>query len=172
MILKAFREKSNQKFINKVLDSKNTAISANKIESVGVIIDANEFSDAEVFKNFFHDLGIQLPKIQIIVFVEDDKKTERLWGNYFSKKDFGWGGKIKHPELQTFLNTEFDALLGFYKNDTLELKMVTAGSKANFKIGLSGVDDRLFDFIMDVGIKDLEVFKTELKKYLTILKKI
>ncbi|MEO8772816.1 MAG: hypothetical protein ABI263_04405 [Gelidibacter sp.] len=172
MILKAFREKSNQKFINKLLRSKNVAVSNKKIESVGVIIDATEFSDVEVFKTFFNELGVQLPKIQIIVFVEDEKKTERLWGNYFSKNDFGWRGSVKHTELQRFLKTEFDALVGFYKGDTLELKMVTAASKANFKIGLSDVDDRLFDFILDVGTKDLDVFKSELKKYLTILKKI
>lgn len=172
MILKAFKEKSNQKFLNKLLSSKNAAISNKKIESIGVIIDATEFSDAEVFKNLFHELGVQLPKIKIVVFVEDEKKTERLWGNYFSKKDFGWRGSIKHAELKTFLDAEFDALLGFYKTDALELKMATALSKANFKIGLSGIDDRLFDFILDVGIKDFEVFKIELKKYLTILNKI
>lgn len=172
MILKAFREKSNQKFIDKLLDSRNVAISTKKIESVGVIIDANEFSDAESFKIFFNELGVQLPKIQIIVFVADEKKTDRLWDNYFSKNDFGWNGSIKHDELQTFLDTEFDALVSFYKGDALELKMLTAASKANFKIGLSNVDDRLFDFILDVGTQDLSVFKTELKKYLTILKKI
>ncbi|WP_027126693.1 DUF6913 domain-containing protein [Gelidibacter mesophilus] len=172
MILHAFKEKSNQKFINKLLNSKNAVIRSKKLESVGVVIDASEFSDAEAIKNFFHDLGIQLPKVKIIVFVEDEKKTERLWGNYFSKKDFGWRGHIKHAELKTFLDTEFDALVGFFKKDALELKMVTAASKANFKIGLSGVDDRLFDFILDVNTQDFDVFKAELKKYLTILNKI
>lgn len=172
MIFKAFKEKSNQKFLQRRLSSKNPAISNKKIESIGVIIDGAEFSDAEVFKNFFHDLGVQLPKIKIVVFVEDEKKTERLWGNYFSKKDFGWNGTVKHVELKMFLDTEFDALVGFYKNDALELKLATALSKANFKIGLSGVDDNLFDFIMDLEVKDLDVFKTELKKYLTILNKI
>lgn len=172
MILKAFKEKSNQKFITRLLNSKNVPINSKKIKSVGVIIDAREFSDVEGIKQFFNGLGIQLPNIQIIVFVEDDKKTERLWGNYFSKKDFGWKGSIKHAELQTFLNREFDALVGFFKNDLLELKIATAVSKANFKIGLSGVDDRLFDFILDVDIKDFSIFKTELKKYLTILNKI
>ena len=62
--------------------------------------------------------------------------------------------------------------MSFYKGQALELKMVTAASKANFKIGLSGVDDRLHDFILDVTTKDFSVFKTELKKYLTILKKV
>ncbi|OBX26259.1 hypothetical protein LX77_01859 [Gelidibacter algens] len=172
MILEAFKEKSNQKFINKLLNSKNVAISNRKLESVGVIIDASEFSDAEAFKHFFNELGVQLPKIKIIVFVEDEKKTEKLWGNFFSKKDFGWRGAIKHAELKMFLDTEFDALVSFHKNDALELKMAAAVSKANFKIGLSNVDDRLYDFILDVTTKDFDVFKTELKKYLTILNKI
>ena len=172
MILKAFREKSNQKYINKLLNSKSVAVSNKRIESVGVIIDSGEFSDVETLKHFFNELGIQLPKIKIIVFVEEEKKTERLWGNYFSKRDFGWRGSIKHVELQTFLNTEFDALVSFYKGNTLELKMATAASKANFKIGLSGVDDRLFDFILDVSTEDFDVFKAELKKYLTILNKL
>ena len=172
MILKAFREKSNQKFIKKLLSSITAAVSSKKIESVGVIIDSSDFSDAEAFKVYFNELGVQLPRIKIIVFVEDEKKTERLWGNYFSKNDFGWRGSVKHVELQTFIDTEFDALVSFYKSEALELKMVTAASKANFKIGLSGVDDRLFDFILDVSTKDFGVFKTELKKYLTILKKI
>ena len=172
MILKAFRDKSNQKFINRLLSSKNVANSNGKIESVGVIIDASQFSDLEAFKIFFNELGVQLPKIQIIVFVADEKKTERLWGNHFSKNDFGWNGSIKQVEIQTFIDTEFDALVAFYKGDDLELKLVTAASKSNFKIGLSDVDDRLFDFILDVITKDFEMFKTELKKYLTILKKI
>lgn len=172
MILKAFREKSIQKFTNRLLNSKNVAISNKKLESVGVIIDAREFADAEGFKHFFNKLGIRLPKIKIIIFVEDEKKTERLWGNYFSKKDFGWYGAIKHAELKMFLETEFDALVSYYKNDDLELKMATAVSKANFKIGLSDVDDRLYDFILDVGTNQFEVFQTELKKYLTILNKI
>lgn len=172
MILKAFKEKSNQKFVRRLLNSKVSAVNTKKLESVGVIIDAAQFSEGDAFKDFIHDLGVPLPKIKIIVFVEDEKKAERLWGNYFSKKDFGWAGKIKHVELQTFLDTEFDALIGYYKNPSLELKLVTAASKANFKIGLSNVDDRLFDFILDVDLMEFEVFKIELKKYLNILNKI
>lgn len=172
MILKAFRTKSIQKYTNRLLNSKNVAISDKKLESVGVILDAREFSDAEAFKNYFNELGVQLPKIKIIIFVEDEKKTEKLWGNYFSKKDFGWNGGIKHAELQSFLDTKFDALISFYNNDALELKLTTAVSKANFKIGLSNVDDRLYDFILDVTTHQFDLFKTELQKYLTILNKI
>lgn len=172
MILKAFKEKSNQKFLQRLLSSTNTAVSRKKIETLGIIIDSAEFSDAELLNGFFCDLGIELPKIKTVIFVQDENINERLWGNYFSKKDFGWGGSIKHAELQMFLNTEFDALVSLYKNDFIELKLATALSKANFKIGLSGVDDQLFDLILDLNVKDFDIFKTELKKYLTILNKI
>lgn len=172
MILKAFKENSHQKFVNRLLRIKSTAVSKKKLDSVGVVIDAALFSHGDAFKDFIHELGVPLPKIKIIVFVEDEKKTERLWGNYFTKNDFGWKGHIKHVELQNFLDTEFDALISFHKNPVLELALVTAASKANFKIGLSGVDDRLYDLIIDVDVHAFEVFKIELKKYLTILKKI
>lgn len=66
MILKAFRENSNQKFINKLLNSKSAAVSAKKIESVGVVVDANEFADVDAFKHFFNSLGIQLPKSPLL----------------------------------------------------------------------------------------------------------
>ncbi|MBJ7881697.1 DUF6913 domain-containing protein [Gelidibacter salicanalis] len=172
MILKAFREKSIRKLTNSLLNSQNVAISNERLESVGVIIDVREFSDAEAFKYFFNELGVKLPKIKIIMFAEDIKKTEKPWDNDFGKKDFGWNGTVKHPELKAFLEMEFDLLVCFFKNDALELKMATALSKANFKIGLSDVDDRLYDLILDVNTNQFGVFKLELQKYLTILNKI
>lgn len=172
MILKAFKENSNQKYLERQMASRPSITANRKIETVGIILNAAEFSDADGLKNFFHELGLQLPKITVVLYVEEEKKGERLWGNYFSKKDIGWRGKIKHPELQSFVDTPFDALLGFYQKDLRELKLITASSKAEFKIGLAGVDNRLYDLIFDLAIQDVDLFKSELKKYLTILKKI
>ncbi|TXE07666.1 hypothetical protein ES711_09460 [Gelidibacter salicanalis] len=172
MILKAFREKSIQKYTNGLLNSKTVAVRDNKLESVGVIVDGSEFSNVEAFKTYFNDLGVPLSNIKIIIFAGGNKKTDKLSDNYFSKKDFGWNGCVKRVELQLFIDTPFDALICFYKNEALELKLATAASKANFKIGLSKVDDRLYDFILDVNTDQFEVFKSELKKYLIILNKI
>ena len=44
--------------------------------------------------------------------------------------------------------------------------------KANFKIGLSNTDQRLYDLIIDVKPDQFGVFKEELKKYLTVLNKL
>ena len=137
-----------------------------------LFLNRNEFNDFEVFRDFAKDLKVNPNKIKIIAFTEDDKDVETSRELLFSKKQIGWHAKIKNPELEDFLNMEFDALLCFYNEDKIELNLVTALSKANFKIGISSYDKRFFDFIIETKSKNFDVFKKELIKYLNILNKI
>ena len=172
MILKAFKEKSNQNYINKLLSARKAAVDSRKISSIGVILNVNEFKDFEAFRTYLKMLGIKSNKIKIIAFTEDEKDQGYHWETYFSPKDFGWKGKINNVELQTFIDTEFDALISFYKVDAVELNSITAQSNANFKIGLSNKDQRLYDLIIEVKPSDFSLFKNELIKYLTVLNKL
>lgn len=172
MIFSAFKEKSNQKYINRLLNSRASRVHQKKINSVGVLLNLKEFSDLDAFRNFFTELNLLSPQTKIITFVEDNTITDKLWDTYFSPKDFGWRGAIKSKDLKRFIDTEFDALISFYREDVMELKLITALSKSNFKIGISNTDPRLYDLILDVETNDFEVFKSELKKYLTILNKL
>ncbi|MCK8481112.1 DUF6913 domain-containing protein [Psychroserpens algicola] len=172
MILKVFKEKSNQKYINKLLSARHVAVSNTKMSTVGVILNTSEFSDFEAFRSFFKSLGLQQAKTKIIAFVEDSKDSNELWDTYFNPKDFGWKGKINNIDLQTFIDTKFDVLISFYKANHLELNLITALSNANFKVGLTNQDARLYDLMIDVKPNEFSVFKEELKKYLTVLNKL
>ncbi len=172
MILKSFKEKSTQKFINKLVDSRIIHSSLKKTESVGIILNLSEYDDFESFRDLFDELKLNPNKIKIAAFTEDHKLVKFSKELLFSKKEIGWKGKIKSNELDTFINTKFDALISYYKQDNLELNLVTAYSKAEFKIGISYDDERLNDLILDVKPKEFEIFKKELNKYLTILNKL
>ena len=173
MILKAFKEKSYQNCINKLLNSRSVESSNKKIESVGVILNLNEFSDLENFQKFCDDLGVKRTNTKIIVFVADEKlATESLWEVTITPKDFGWKGTLKNSDLKSFVDTNFDVLISYYKENCIELNIITAQSKARFKVGLSGIDDRLYDLILDVHPKEFSLFKRELHKYLTVLNKL
>lgn len=172
MILKVFKEKSNQKYINKLLNARRVAVRNTKMKTIGVILNTSEFSDFEAFRSFFKSLGIQEANTKIIAFVEDPKDSNVLWDTYFNPKDFGWKGKINNIDLQTFIDGEFDVLISFYRTSHLELNLITALSKANFKVGLSNEDERLYDLMINVEPKQFSVFKDELKKYLTVLNKL
>lgn len=172
MIFKAFKTKSNQKYINKLLNARRVAVRNAKMNKVGVILNVSEFSDFEAFRQYFKSLGIQQANTKIIGFVEDPKDSNDLWDTYFNPKDFGWKGKINNIDLQTFIDTEFDVLISYYEANVLELNLITAVSKADFKVGLTNHDNRLYDLMIDIKTKEFSVFKSELKKYLTVLKKL
>jgi len=172
MFLKRFKEKSNQKYINNILNSRNVTVDSRKIESIGIILSFDEFNKHETFTSLFKELKIMENKTKFIAFITDEKLTPNSWDAFFNPKNFGWSGKIDNVELQEFVNTEFDALISYYKEDSLELNLVTTLSKANFKIGISGNDERLHDFIIDVKPDQIELFKMELIKYLKVLNKI
>jgi len=125
-----------------------------------------------MFRELAKDLKVNPNKIKIIAFTEDEKSVETSRELLYSKKQIGWNAKIKNPELQQFIDSNFDALLCFYNEEVIELNLVTALSKANFKIGLSGIDERLYNFIIDTNSKSFNIFTEELKKYLSIFNKI
>jgi len=172
MILKAFKEKSNQKLINNLVGFRSAQISSKRIESVGIVLNLVEYDDFESFRLFFEALKLNPNKIKLVGFVEDPKLLELSRELLFSEKQIGWKGKIKNNELQSFLNTPFDVLVSYFKNDNLDLNLITALSRANFKVGLSGKDIRFYDLVLDVLPNEFNVFKNEFIKYLTILKKI
>ncbi|MTE25336.1 DUF6913 domain-containing protein [Winogradskyella ouciana] len=172
MFLKAFKEKSNRKYINKLLDIPKAAVNNNKVKTIAVLLNANEYDDFESFRLYFKELNLTSPKHKVVAFVNDDKYESSQWETYFSPKDFGWKGKLNNIDLQSFVDEDYDVLISFYKQESLELNLITALSKANFKVGLARNDERLYDLIIDLKPKEIETFKKEFKKYLNILNKI
>tara|TARA_R110002050_G_scaffold74772_5_gene160221 strand:+ start:34301 stop:34828 length:528 start_codon:yes stop_codon:yes gene_type:complete len=172
MILKGFKEKSNKKYLNKLLSKRQVNVTDNKIESLGVILNIDEGDDFEKLRGLAAHLKIRPNKLKIIAFSSSKKNDLSTWDVCFNPKDFGWKDTIKNVELKSFLDIEFDALISFYEEDILELKMLTAVSKAKFKVGVLQADERLNDLIIKTSLKEFNVFKKELFKYLTILNKI
>jgi hypothetical protein len=172
MILKAFKEKSNQKYVNRLLSNRKAAVNSNKVKTVAVLLNSSEFHEFEVFRVYFKELGLSSPKHKIVAFTLDHKLEHNKWNAHFSPKDFGWKGKIKNIDLQEFIDEPFDVLICYFKNEVLQLNQITAASKANLKVGISRNDERLYDLIIDVSLQQINTFKQELKKYLNILNKL
>jgi len=172
MFLKRFRDKSNQKYINNILNSEERNVHRRKIESVGIILNFDEFGNYDQLRFLLKNIGIKDNRVKFISFVDDEKANPNSWDAFFHPKDFGWKGKINNIELDEFISTKFDALICYYNHSNLELKMVTAKSRANFKIGISNEDPRLYDLIINIETKHLQVFQSEIQKYLKVLNKI
>lgn len=172
MILKGFKEKSNKKYLNKLLSKRHVNITNAKVGSIGVILNIDEFDDVDSFRKLADFIKVHDHKLKVVVFSEVKKEALLSWVECFNPTDFGWNGKVSNVELQSFIDNDFDLLLSYYQQDILELKLITAASKAKFKAGVLQEDERLNDLIIKTDIKEFNVFKNELFKYLKILNKI
>ncbi len=172
MILKAFKQKSNKKYLNKLLAQRKVNLGNNKIKSLGIILNFDEIDDFNAFNVLASQLKIHTNKLKVIAYTSDLKSHGNSWDSCFNMNDFGWNGVIKNIELQAFLNESFDVLISYYSDATLELKLLTTLSKSQFKIGILQADERLNDLIIKTDIEDMSVFNNEVIKYLTVLNKI
>ncbi len=172
MFLKRFKEKSIQKYYRNVLNIRRPPIHSNKINSVGILLDYDEYNNYDKLRLIFKDIGIKDNRIKFLALISDEKSQPNHWDSFFYPECFGWKGKFEHVELEEFVNTPFDALICFYNGNKWELNLATALSKANFKIGVSNEEPRLYDLIINIETKHIDVFHTEMLKYLKQLNKI
>ena len=172
MFFKLFKKKSNDKYLNNILNSRKPSVDSQKIKSVGVILNLEEYDDYDSLRNVLKYLGVNENKIKFVAYVTERDETLTSWDSYFTPLDFGWNGNISNYDINEFIETEFDALISYYNEDLYELNLITAKSKANFKIGISNKDQRLHDFIINIKSSFIDIFKVELQKYLKGLKKI
>ena len=172
MFFKRLKKKSNQKYINNILNNRKTSVDDRRIKSVGVIFNNDEFKNYDQLRSIFKSIGINENKVKFITFITDEKSRPNSWDAYFYPENFGWKGKIEGADLDEFINEPFDALISYYQSDHLELNLATTMSKANFKIGISSKDERLYDFIINIEPNQINIFKNELIKYLKVFNKI
>lgn len=162
------------KFINKILNTKLNIQSptTDLIKKVGLIVDGNHFLQTEVLIELLVSNGIHRDNIQILLFNTSPQKNGSYVFPEFNSKDVGITGKVKNQYVQYFINNKFDLLISYYNKEILSLFLVTALSKAIFKVGFAGLDIRLNQFTIYSDLNDYQIFVKELFKYLKILNKI
>ena len=172
MFFKQLKSVSIKKNIALILKQRLRDFKSSKVQSVGIIFDYEAFHDYDFFHDLLKDLGIWKNNTRFIAKIDAKKTHPNSWDSFYSLEDFDWLGKHKNKEIDEFVDQPFDVLISYYKTNTLELNLITALSKANFKIGLNNEDDRLHDFIIEVDPLKTAIFKTELIKYLTTLNRL
>lgn len=146
----------------------------NQSHRIGVILD----SDKEHLKTHFlllkEELGLRDTHFQIVVCNDEGSKEDDLSGVVFSRKDLSWNGKIRNGEIMVFARQEMDVLISFTETDNKLAALLISVMNAGFKVGRGEELDStgLFDMVISTGFDEVEIFISELKKYLKILNKI
>lgn len=144
-------------------------VSQKEIISVGVIT----FQSISKWINIQKEIEkiLEVENVKIMSFIDVDKKTKPS-KNHFSRKDFNWRGNINQTDLKNFLEEPFDLLIGYFNKKNLFIETTVLQSNATFKVGISKVNQRLYDMEIAVIPSNIQNFLIELRKYLVILQKI
>lgn len=166
------KHRSLRKKIEHNLNTRDVSEINSDLKTLGFLVDEATFQDFEKFYEFSNYLHLQPKDVNIFSFLEVKRKLPSLRQNQLHNKDFDWKGELHNQNAKEFINKRFDVLVGYYTTKNNFLDAMVAASNANFKVGVAGADPRLFDLLIDVDIQDIEAFKVELKKYLTVLNKL
>lgn len=166
------KRRSLKKKIDQNLTSRDTSGINSELTTLGFLVDEALIPDLDAFDGFAMAYNLQPKDVKVFSFQEVKKKMPSLRQNQINNKDFGWNGEIHNQNAVEFLDKNFDVLVGYYQGKHEFMDLMTSRSKAAFKVGFPGGDERLFDLIMALDPKNVENFKDELKKYLLVLNKI
>ena len=155
MIYKIVKDFFLKRNVNNKLKNYQLQLSSNKIVKVGVLIDAN-----------------LIENIEILSFVNKNKKTILEKFDFFFRKDISFGGLFKSERVTNFTEQSFDMLISYYDIQKPTLLLVTRSSKAKFKVGFQTIDKRVNHLVINSVAENYSEFISELFKYLKILKKI
>lgn len=172
MISKIIKDFFLKRKINKKLTNYQLQVSSDKIVSVGVLIDGNYFTNQEVLIAEIMKYGITKDNIEILSFVNKNKKTLLEKFDYFFRKDISFGGLFKSERVTNFTDQYFDLLISYYDVQKPTLLLVSRSSKAKFKVGFQTIDKRVNHLSINTVAENYTEFISELFKYLKILKKI
>lgn len=157
---------------NELKNAPQFVASRKGIKSIGVIVDLDNFDNSDVFSQLIDDFKLRHSAIKIIGYRVFYDKNSPYALPVFSDKDLGWGGDIENSYALEFLTKEYDLLINYYTQDKLMMQLMTVKTKARIKVGFDEVDKDLNDLILQTSLKDFTTFKTELKKYLTVMNEL
>ncbi len=168
-----FKVKSGLKYLQEEMDRPPRPVKRDKgITSIGCIVDVDRFQKAEAFYELIDDFSLRPNAIKIIGYKRQYDKNSPYAIQMFSDKDLGWKGDIENGYVLEFLGREYDMLINYYEEDNLMMKLLSVKTDARIKVGLGPLDPKINDLILNTPLKDFELFKKELKKYLKVLNEL
>ncbi len=170
MNFKSVKKYFLRKHIEKHLKEPYPKNEISDFKTVGVLLNAEEFENTELFSGLIEALKILNKDLKLIIYKEEKRNLPTFEQNKFSSKEFTWNGILNKPAIEEFLDREYDIFIGYYSKKNPYLDYVTSKAKAQLKVGLQGSDKRLFDLIFKIEINNFAVFKQELAKYISIFK--
>jgi len=144
--------------------------------SVGVIFDATRQETYTTSKQFIENLRNQnidavgigyVKSIEALSYFPYHKGID-----FFSISNKNWYLKPLNSNVESFSEKPLDMLIDLTMEEHLQLKYIVGLSNAKFKVGRGSINDRFYDFALDITEDaKLDYYLKQIKHYLSVMKK-
>ncbi|MCC4212369.1 DUF6913 domain-containing protein [Leeuwenhoekiella parthenopeia] len=167
---------SRQNFIKRKLEILRNTDSQKRVaafeERIGILVNADEFSDFEFLKKLASALSAEAA-VEILAYSKNKQNSHTAEVLCFSNSDFSLWGAVKTVNLSDFSAKPFRFLISYYQRENVFLDFLKASSQAAFKVGFQQeASDCFQDLSIQTRPDQPEVFKAEVIKYLKIVNRI
>ena len=171
-----FRDKIARYVFTKATElrrAKRETVAISNAKSIGILYDATHQNQVNIIKKFVDVLKLQGKSVTIFGFY-NKKKLPQDFSNSVSnglltRSDLNWYGVPKKNAYAMMANEPFDLLLNLYTWHCVPLLIISAASKAKFRIGKYFSDAmNCFDFMLNIESNaPLENFLTQIEDFST-----
>ncbi len=145
------------------------AVQTVALQNIGILIDVNNTGFTEQLVNNLVQSGVNPNNIHLIKFINTKNKIQDSDKSYVSYQDYSLFGQLKNPVITQFINTPFDLLINYYDNKIWPLACISRKSKSKFKIGFANAFKTHQHLSIDCRVQDVDIFVTEILKYIHII---
>lgn len=144
-------------------------------KKIGVLFNCNQPEDEKAVMGFIDKLQSQGKKVVALSYygknILPHDRTLIPGHTMISKKDLSWYGLPSKQSIAPMANESFDLLINLCTDICIPLLMVSASSKASFRIGRYFPDAvNCFDFMMETKSDEVQDLITQTEHFLKQLK--
>jgi hypothetical protein len=141
-----------------------------KIDKIAIFVDEESNFDENQFKNLQRLINLDYTHFNILTYKDKASTFNKFRGAVVLKSDVNWLGKIGCSNVLDFLSESYDLLIDYTQADNRIKQLIVASIKASLVVGYADKKDELYDFMISINTKEIEIFNKEMIHYLNILK--
>ncbi|MCU4155789.1 hypothetical protein J1N10_07355 [Carboxylicivirga sp. A043] len=142
--------------------------------TAGIIYDATNEANHKIIKELIKELKEESITAEALGFIDKKKRDDNYIGDrtysFACRNDFSFFYSIKKEAIQAFIDKPFNLLFVLVDEQPFAIDYLGQLSKAEFKAGKAGLDNDLYDFMIELnessGIAEL---KKQIIHYLKLL---
>jgi len=161
-------DKKIKRALKKAIQVKDKT-SLSRIKRIAIFVDENSAFDSIAYKKLQNLFKLDSTHFKILTYKDKKSSYNEFNGVVVIENDINWQGNINSKDVNDFLNNSFDILIDYTQHNNQSIQLIVAKIDSKLKVGYKDKNDELYDFMINVGTSEINMFNKEMIYYLSIM---